>query len=74
MTPFYKNHRDFAGETVAPPHRFGFVRTAMTNQRIHADGMLEEDLDRLPFGAIQLDMDGKVLKYNDYESRLALRS
>jgi photoactive yellow protein len=28
-------------------------------------------LDSLPFGAIQLDREGKILQYNDYESRLA---
>lgn len=44
---------------------------SLTNRRIYADQMPEEQLDALPFGAIQLDMDGKVLKYNDYESRLA---
>ena len=41
------------------------------NSHIFADGMREEELDNLPFGAIQLDTDGKILKYNSYESRLA---
>lgn len=33
--------------------------------------MLPEELDRLPFGIIQLDDTGRILHYNDYESRLA---
>ncbi len=44
---------------------------SLTNRRIQADEMPEEELDRLPFGAIQLDTTGKILKYNNYESRLA---
>ena len=44
---------------------------SLTNKRIRADEMREEELDNLPFGAIQLDMSGNVLKYNDFESRLA---
>ena len=35
--------------------------------------MSEADLDALPFGAIQLDGDGKVLKYNQTESDLTGR-
>jgi photoactive yellow protein len=31
----------------------------------------EQELDGLPFGAIQLDAKGKILKYTDYESKLA---
>ncbi|MCU1298927.1 MAG: hypothetical protein JWO91_3205 [Acidobacteriaceae bacterium] len=31
----------------------------------------EQELDRLPFGAIQLDAEGEIPKYNDYESKLA---
>lgn len=33
----------------------------------------ETELDRLPIGAIQLDRDGKVLKFNDHEARLTGR-
>jgi photoactive yellow protein len=44
---------------------------SLTNKRIRADEIREEELDNLPFGAIQLDMSGNVLKYNDFESRLA---
>ncbi len=43
----------------------------LTNRRVLADDLPEDQLDRLPFGAIQLDTDGRVLKYNSYESRLA---
>ena len=35
------------------------------------DSMTETELDRLPHGAIQLAIDGKVLKFNAYESKLA---
>lgn len=40
-------------------------------QRI--DSLTEVDFDALPFGAIKLDSDGRILKYNLYESRLAER-
>lgn len=35
------------------------------------DGMMAEELDRLPYGIIQLDGQGRILKYNALESRLA---
>jgi photoactive yellow protein len=35
------------------------------------DCMDEKDLDALPYGAIQLDVQGTVLKYNAYEEQLA---
>jgi photoactive yellow protein len=35
------------------------------------DNLSELELDRLPFGAIQLDQNGKILKFNDYESKLS---
>jgi photoactive yellow protein len=38
-------------------------------QRI--DSMSEQELDALPHGAIQLDTNGTVLRYNAYEQRLA---
>lgn len=40
-------------------------------QRI--DSLTEDDFDALPFGAIKLAADGRILKYNLYESRLAER-
>ena len=36
-----------------------------------ADGMTPEELDQLPYGMIQLDANGRILKYNAVESRLA---
>ncbi len=35
------------------------------------DSMTESELDQLPHGAIQLSTDGRVLKFNAYESKLA---
>jgi photoactive yellow protein len=35
------------------------------------DSMNEGELDALPHGAIQLDSQGKVLRFNAYEERLA---
>lgn len=35
------------------------------------DSMTENELDELPYGAIQLSVDGIVLKFNAYESKLA---
>jgi photoactive yellow protein len=37
------------------------------------DRMSETELDALPFGAIRLDRDGKVLSYNAAESKLTGR-
>ena len=37
------------------------------------DSLTEDDFDALPFGAIKLDTDGRILKYNLYESKLAER-
>lgn len=36
-----------------------------------ADQMTAEELDRLPYGMIQLDATGRILNYNAIESRLA---
>ena len=36
-----------------------------------ADVLTTDELDRLPVGMIQLDRDGKVLKFNQTESELA---
>jgi photoactive yellow protein len=35
------------------------------------DSMTETELDQLPHGAIQLSTDGRVLKFNAYESNLS---
>lgn len=37
------------------------------------DSLSEIDFDALPFGAIKLDNEGRILKYNLYESKLAER-
>jgi len=37
----------------------------------HADSLTEEQLDSLPFGMIQLDRTGRVLRFNRTESELA---
>ena len=36
-----------------------------------ADQMTPDELDQLPYGMIQLDATGRILKYNAVESRLA---
>lgn len=36
-----------------------------------ADGMHPDELDRLPYGMIQLSLTGHILKFNAVESRLA---
>ena len=36
-----------------------------------ADGMTAEELDTLPYGMIQLDAHGRILRFNAVESRLA---
>jgi len=36
-----------------------------------ADGMSAEELDALPYGMIQLDAHGRILRFNAVESRLA---
>ncbi len=36
-----------------------------------ADEMTAEELDALPYGMIQLDANGRILKYNAVESRIA---
>ncbi len=36
-----------------------------------ADDMTPAELDRLPYGIIQLDATGRIMKYNAVESRLA---
>jgi photoactive yellow protein len=37
------------------------------------DGFTGPQLDALPFGAIQLDTDGKILQFNEYEANLSNR-
>ena len=37
------------------------------------DGLTSAELDALPFGAIQLDRDGTILQFNEYEANLSNR-
>jgi photoactive yellow protein len=37
------------------------------------DDLTPAELDALPFGAIQLDRDGKILQFNEYEANLSNR-
>ena len=37
------------------------------------DGLTNSELDALPFGAIQLDSDGRILQFNEYEANLSNR-
>jgi photoactive yellow protein len=37
------------------------------------DSLTEDEFNALPFGAIKLDANGRILKYNLYESKLAER-
>jgi photoactive yellow protein len=37
------------------------------------DSLANSQLDALPFGAIQLDLDGKILQFNEYEANLSNR-
>ncbi|PHX66084.1 MAG: hypothetical protein CK550_01665 [Gemmatimonadetes bacterium] len=43
----------------------------MNNVLEHADTMSTEELDKLPYGMIQLDATGRILNYNAVESKLA---
>lgn len=38
----------------------------------NADTMSTEELDKLPYGMIQLDATGRILNYNAMESKLAV--
>ncbi len=37
------------------------------------DGLSNSEIDALPFGAIQLDLSGTILKFNEYEANLSDR-
>jgi photoactive yellow protein len=46
-----------------------------TYQQSHRiEDLAEAELDALPFGAIKLDGNGRVLQYNAYEAKLARRN
>ena len=57
---------------------FGMSKTDATSEQAilglsfqNIDSMPAEELDKLPFGAIQLDPQGKVKNFNMYESQLS---
>ncbi len=39
--------------------------------RLQVEKLDEEEFRRIPFGAIELDEEGRILRYNDYESKLS---
>jgi photoactive yellow protein len=40
-------------------------------ERIQMKDLTEAELEQLPFGAIQLDTSGRILRYNGFESKLS---
>ena len=55
-----------------PDDRSGSTSAGDTDALLEAaDAMTAEELDRLPYGMIQLDAGGRILKFNAVESRLA---
>jgi len=40
-------------------------------EHVQVQDLNEEEFDQLPFGAIQLDEEGRILRYNGYESELS---
>jgi photoactive yellow protein len=60
-----------------PPPPFGAPRTPFPTSSAKqalleaADTMSSSELDQLPYGMIQLDTNGRILRFNSVESRLA---
>jgi photoactive yellow protein len=52
-------------ETVSPESASAVI------ERIQVKDLSESELEQLPFGAIQLDTAGLILRYNGFESRLS---
>jgi photoactive yellow protein len=40
-------------------------------ERIQVQDLSEDELEELPFGAIQLDTTGRILRFNGYESKIS---
>lgn len=40
-------------------------------ERIQVQDLTEQELERLPFGAIQLDTTGRILRFNGFESQIS---
>ena len=53
----------------AMEQRFEFAREIIGD----VDSLSGSQLDALPFGAIQLDRDGTILQFNEYEANLSNR-
>ena len=64
-------------DTSGPPRRDALRLTPTSHDALKAeilsaaDTMSGDELDTLPYGMIQLDATGRILKYNAVESRLA---
>jgi photoactive yellow protein len=64
-------------DTSGPPRPDALRLTPASHEALKAeilsaaDTMSSEELDTLPYGMIQLDAAGRILKYNAVESRLA---
>src|ERR1700729_3121179 len=43
----------------------------LITERMGAQTLPEEEFNSLPFGAIQLDEEGRILRYNAFESKLS---
>jgi photoactive yellow protein len=52
-------------ETVAPQ------TAAAVIERIQVQDLTEQELEKLPFGAIQLDTTGRILRFNGFESQIS---
>lgn len=52
-------------ETFAPQ------TAAAVIERIQVQDLSEEELEHLPFGAIQLDTTGRILRFNGFESKIS---
>ncbi|WP_224245905.1 PAS domain-containing protein [Hyalangium gracile] len=62
---------------MAPPFAAPLPQSALSPTQTpdellrQVDQLMEQDLDTLPFGLIQLDRSGRILKFNQTEARLA---
>lgn len=52
-------------ETLAPQ------TAAAVIERIQVQDLTEQELEKLPFGAIQLDTTGRILRFNGFESQIS---
>jgi photoactive yellow protein len=52
-------------ETLAPQ------TAAAVIERIQVQDLTEQELEKLPFGAIQLDTAGRILPFNGFESQIS---